>query len=431
MINELIIKTEKTEEPNVVLITVTVSQNDLEFYLNNAFIKLRSKYDILGFRQGRAPRYAIERSYGKEVFTEEAVNNLMPVAFNEMKNRIDCDVAVFGEVNYLQVGSGKDLIFTVRAAVKPVVILGQYKGLKYRKEDTTVSEDELTAGIDKDRKSESTTRRVDRPARNGDQIVLDFKGYTDGIPFDGGEAEGYVFEIGSHTFIPGFEEQLIGAEADKPLNVNVIFPEDYHAENLKGKPALFECMIHEVREIVLPEADDDFAKAMGYESLAEYRESVLNELTEKKEKDANDRMEQSLIEMAVANADFHIPEMIAEKYTEENMISFERQLNAQGINLDMYLEYVGKTMETFREEAREAAINQVSGNRVLSAIAEAENFVISQSRVDKAIEDLAADYSMPVDEYRNIIGEEGVAGVANNLKIDDAIALLVSSSVEE
>lgn len=426
MEKELIIKSSKTEEPNVVLLTITVSKEDVEIYLQKVYRKNVRNYIIPGYREGKAPRKIIEKIYGNNVFVEEALNMLVPEVIGEVNNTIN--LLAIGEVEPLQAGNGIDFIFTIKAVTELDVALGQYKGLTYQKKDIVVTDEEIDDEIQKDLKKDSTTRRVDRQARSGDQIVLDFKGYVDGRAFEGGEGYDYPLILGSNTFIPGFEEQLIGVKASESTYVNVVFPKDYHSEDLKGKAAIFECTIHSVNEIVIPKADDEFANSRGFESFVTYKEKVKDALQEKKREEAIEDTNQTIIDKAVDNAVMHVPEMLIDDVSALKWDEFEQNLKNQGLSVEQYFEFLGKTQEELMTELRSVALHDIRTRFTLLAIAQKENIIVTEDEMKKEVEQISKNYGLSVEDTMHAISMDELKDGLLRYK---AVNLVINSAAVE
>lgn len=426
MVKEMIIQCSKTEEPNVVLLTVTVSKEDVEKYLQKVYLKTKRNYNIPGFREGKAPRLMIEKCHGSNVFLEEAVNMLIPEVLNEVRSDNTLKLLTIGEMDFLQAGNGVDLILTIKAVTEIDVVLGQYKGLPYQKKDTAVTEEEIADEIMKDLREDSVTRTVDRQARPGDQVTLNYKGYVDGVAFDGGEAYDYPLVLGSGTFIPGFEEQLIGVKASEAVNVNVVYPKDYSTEELKGKAAVFECTILSVSEIVLPKADDRFANDRGYASFAAYKEAVKNDLQAKKREDAvNDKI-QTVTDMAVDNADMHIPEMLIDEESKQKWRAFEQTLENHGLSIEQYLESHGISEKKLMADCRRSALHDIRIRCTLTAIARKENIAVTEDEMKKEAEEISKEYGLPVED---VMGAISMDELKDGLLREKAADLIVNSAV--
>ena len=336
------------------------------------------------------------------------------------------------KIEVTQIEKGQPFIFTAEVAVKPEVTLGEYKGLEVPKADLTVTDEEIDAEVDKEREKNSRMIDVDdRAVANGDSIKLDFDGSVDGVPFEGGKAENYDLVIGSGSFIPGFEEQLVGAEIGKELDVNVTFPEEYHAKELAGKAAVFKCKVNEIKVKELPEADDDFAQDVSeFDTLAEYKEDIKKRLTEKKETEAKNAKETAALEKAVENAQMDIPAAMIDNQVRQMADDFARRIQSQGISLEQYLQFTGMTADKLLDQMRPEAEKRIKNSLVLEAIAKAESFEISDEKVEEEINKMAETYKMEADKVKELLGEAGVAQMKNDLGIQEAVNFLRDSAVE-
>lgn len=385
-----------------------------------------------GFRKGKAPRQLIEKMYGAGIFYEDAANEVIPAAYDREVAECDLELVSRPKIEITQIEEGKPFIFTAEVAVKPEVTLGEYKGLEVPKSDTAVSDEEIQAEVDKEREKNSRMIDVDdRAVADGDSIKLDFDGSVDGVPFEGGKAENYDLTIGSGSFIPGFEEQLVGAELGKELDVNVTFPEDYHAKELAGKAAVFKCKVNEIKVKELPEADDDFAQDVSeFDTLAEYQEDIRKKLTEKKETEAKNAKETAALEKAVENAQMDIPEAMIDNQVRQMADDFARRIQSQGISLEQYLQFTGMTADKLLEQMRPEAEKRIKNTLVLEAIAKAEGIEAGDDKVEEEIKKMAEMYKMEAENVKNMLGEQGVEQIRHDLAIQEAVNLLRDSAAE-
>lgn len=419
-------------EHNMVKLTIEVSADEFEKAMQSAYVKNKGRINIPGFRRGKAPRQMIEKMYGAAIFYEDAANEIIPSAYDREVAECDLELVSQPKIEVTQIEKGQPFIFTAEVAVKPEVTLGEYKGLEVPKADLTVTDEEIDAEVDKEREKNSRMIDVDdRAVANGDSIKLDFDGSVDGVPFEGGKAENYDLVIGSGSFIPGFEEQLIGAEIGKELDVNVTFPEEYHAENLAGKAAVFKCRVNEIKVKELPEADDDFAQDVSeFDTLAEYKEDIKKRLTEKKETEAKNAKETAALEKAVENAQMDIPAAMIDNQVRQMADDFARRIQSQGISLEQYLQFTGMTADKLLDQMRPEAEKRIKNSLVLEAIAKAESFEISDEKVEEEINKMAETYKMEADKVKELLGEAGVAQMKNDLGIQEAVNFLRDSAVE-
>ena len=354
-------------EKNMAKLTVEVGADELEKAIEKAYQKQKKQISIPGFRKGKVPRQMVEKMYGKEVFYEDAANELIPDAYDKALSECEEDIVSSPKIEVTQIEAGKPFIFTATVALKPEVKLGKYKGLKIDKIDAEVTEEEIDAEINKERENNARNITVeDRPVKDGDMTTLDFEGFVDGVPFEGGKGENYPLTIGSGAFIPGFEEQLVGAEVGKEVEVNVTFPEDYQAAELKGKAAVFKCTVKEIREKELPELDDEFASEVSeFDTLAEYREDVKKNLTEKKQKDAKNAREDAAIKAAVEVAEMEIPDAMLETQQRQMVDEFAQRITMQGLSMEQYFQFTGTNYQKMVEQVKpQARADQIpSGTR--------------------------------------------------------------------
>ena len=419
-------------EHNMVKLTIEVSADEFEKAMQSAYVKNKGRINIPGFRRGKAPRQMIEKMYGAAIFYEDAANEIIPSAYDREVAECDLELVSQPKIEVTQIEKGQPFIFTAEVAVKPEVTLGEYKGLEVPKADLTVTDEEIDAEVDKEREKNSRMIDVDdRAVANGDSIKLDFDGSVDGVPFEGGKAENYDLVIGSGSFIPGFEEQLVGAEIGKELDVNVTFPEEYHAKELAGKAAVFKCKVNEIKVKELPEADDDFAQDVSeFDTLAEYKEDIKKRLTEKKETEAKNAKETAALEKAVENAQMDIPAAMIDNQVRQMADDFARRIQSQGISLEQYLQFTGMTADKLLDQMRPEAEKRIKNSLVLEAIAKAESFEISDEKVEEEINKMAESYKMEADKVKELLGEAGVAQMKNDLGSQEAVNFLRDSAVE-
>ena len=334
-------------EKNMAKLTIEVSAEELEKALQGAYLKQKHNISIPGFRKGKVPRAMIEKMYGAGIFYEDAANALIPQAYSDAVAESKLDVVSQPEISVSQIEKGKPFIFTAEVAVKPEVTLGEYKGLEVPKSDLTVTDEEVDAELQKEREKNGRTITVeDRGAEMGDKVTIDFEGSIDGEPFEGGSGKDYPLTLGSNTFIPGFEEQLTGAKPEDVVDVNVTFPEDYNAEELKGKAAVFKCTVHKIEAKELPELDDDFAKDVSeFDTLDEYKADIRSGLEKKKEEEAKRAKEDAAVEKAIANAEMDIPDAMIKTQASNMVDNFARRLQSQGMTLEQYMQYLGQTID--------------------------------------------------------------------------------------
>ena len=365
-------------EHNMAKLTVEVAAEDVEKALQAAYLKQRKQINIPGFRKGKVPRQMIEKMYGPEVFYDEAANNMIPDAYAKAYDESELDIVSQPKIEVVQMEKGKPFIFTAEVATKPEVTLGDYKGLKVDKVSTRVTQKEVDEEIEKERERNARTIEVtDRAVQDKDEVTLDFEGFVDGVAFEGGKGEDYPLTIGSGSFIPGFEEQLIGAEIDKEVEVNVTFPKEYHSEELAGKDATFKCTVHTIKAKELPELDDEFASEVSEcETMDAYRAEVKKNIKERKERTGKEKKENQAVDQAIENAQMDIPEAMIEFQVRQMADDFARRIQQQGLTVEQYFQFTGMTAEKMLEEMRPQAEKSIKTRLVLEAIVKAENIEV-------------------------------------------------------
>lgn len=420
-------------EGNMAKLTIEASAEEFEAAVEKAYQKNKNKLSVPGFRKGKVPRKMIEQMYGKEIFFEDAANFVIPSAYAKAVDECTEEIVSQPTIDVVQVEAGKPFIFTAEVALKPEVTLGKYKGVEVEKADTTVTEEEVNAAIDKERESNARTISIEnRAVKDGDMTVLDFEGFVDGVTFEGGKGENYPLTIGSNTFIPGFEEQLIGAELNKETEVNVTFPEDYQAPELAGKPAVFKCTIKEIKEKQLPELDDEFASEVSeFDTLAEYKEDVKKNLTEKKEAEAKNAKEDKVVDAIIADAKMDIPEAMIATQQRQMADDFAQRIQMQGISIDQYFQFTGLTREAFLEQMKPQAEKRIKSRLVLEAVAKAENMEASEDEYKAEIKRMAEAYQMEEDKLAEMIGNFEEKSIKEDLCIKKAVDFVVENAVEK
>lgn len=420
-------------EGNMAKLTIEASAEEFEQAIEKAYQKNKNKLSIPGFRKGKVPRKMIEQMYGKEIFYEDAANIVIPSAYAKAVDECTEEIVSQPTVDIVQAEAGKPFIFTAEVALKPEVTLGMYKGVEVEKTDVAVTDEEVDAAIDRERENNARTISVeDRAVRDGDMTIIDYEGFVDGESFEGGKDEDYPLTIGSGTFIPGFEEQLIGAELDKEVEVNVTFPEDYQASELAGKPAVFKCIVKEIKEKELPELDDEFASEVSeFDTLAEYREDVKKNLTERKEAEAKAAKEEKVVEAIIADAKMDIPEAMLATQQRSMADDFAQRIRMQGITIDQYFQFTGLTREAFLEQLRPQAEERIKSRLVLEAVAKAENLEASDEEYTAEIKKMAEAYQMDEDKITEMIGEFEQKSIKEDICIRKALELAVESAVEK
>ena len=426
------VQVEKLEK-NMAKLTIEVPAEEFDKAVQSVYQRNKNKFSIPGFRKGKVPRHMIEKMYGAGVFYEEAVNDLLPMAYENGVNESGLEVVSRPEIDVTQVEAGKPMVFTAVVAVKPQVTLGQYKGLEVAAADVTVSDDEVLEEIKKEQEKNATVITVeDRAIVDGDTAVIDFEGFCDGVPFEGGKGEAFPLVIGSGQFIPGFEEQLVGKNTGDEVEVNVTFPTPYQAKELEGKDAMFKVKINEVKGKILPELDDEFASEVSdFETMDEYRADVAKKLAEKKADAAKQEKEDRVVDMAAANAEMEIPEAMVNTRAEDQVDDFARRLQSQGLSMEQYMQYTGATREQLVEQSKEQAEKSIRIRLMLEAVAAAENIEVSEAEVDAEFEKMAQSYGMEVENVKNFFGEKEIGQIKTDLAVQKAVDLLVAEAVEK
>ena len=375
----------------------------------------------------------IEKMYGPEVFYDEAANRMISEAYAKAYDESELEIASQPKIDIVQLEKGKSFIFTAEVAVKPEVKLGEYKGLKVDKYSTRVTQKEVDEEIEKVREQHARIVEVtDRAVADKDDVTLDFEGFVDGVAFEGGKGENYPLTIGSGSFIPGFEEQLIGAEIDKEVEVKVTFPEDYHSEDLKGKEAVFKCTVHAIRAKELPEVDDEFASDVSEkaETLDAYRAEVKAQIKERKENEGKAKKEDQAVEQAVANAEIDLPEPMVDLQAKQMADDFARRIMQQGLSVEQYFQFTGLSEEKMMEELKPQAEKRIRTRLVLEAIVAAENIEVSDERLDEELVKMAESYKMEVEKLKEFMGENEKKQMKEDIAVQDAVTLIVDASVE-
>ena len=420
-------------EKNMAKLTIEVGADELDKAIESAYQKQKGKISIPGFRKGKVPRQVVEKMYGKEVFYEDAANILIPDAYEKALDECEEDIVSSPKIDVTQLEAGKPFIFTAEVALKPEVKLGKYKGVKVEKADVVVTDEEVDEVIEKERENNARNITVeDRAVKDGDMTVIDFEGFVDGEAFDGGKGENYPLTIGSGAFIPGFEEQLVGSEIGKEVEVNVTFPEDYHAENLKGKAAVFKCTVKEIKEKELPELDDEFASEVSeFETLTEYKEDVKKNLEEKKMKEAKENKEREAVEAVVDLSEMDIPEAMVETQQRQMVDEFAQRITMQGLSMEQYFQFTGTSYQQMLENVKPQAEKRIQSRLVLEAIAEAEKIEVTDEDFEKEIETMAEVYQMDASKVKEMLGEKEMKNIRQDLAVKKAAEFVVENAKEK
>lgn len=420
------------QEKNMAKLTIEVSAEEFGAALEKAYQKNKAKINVPGFRKGKAPRKMIEKMYGAGIFYEDAANIVIPEAYSKAAKECGEEIVSQPEISVSQIEEGKAFIFTAEVALKPAVVLGDYKGLEVEKSVIEVTDEEVEKEVNKERENNSRMIDVDdRAVEKGDMIKLDFDGSVDGVPFEGGKAENYPLTIGSGSFIPGFEDQLIGAKIGEEVEVSVTFPEEYHAAELKGKPAVFKCKVNEIKVKELPEADDEFAKDVSeFDTMDEYKADIRSKLAEKKEAQAKREKQNKAVEKAVANAQMDIPDAMVTEQVRRMADDFARRLQSQGLTVDQYMQFTGMTADKLLDQMRPEALKRIQNSLVLEAIAKTENIEVSDEKVDEEIAKMAAAYKMEADKLKELMGDAEKEQMKADLAIQAAVEMIADAAVE-
>lgn len=421
-------------ENNMAKLTIEVPAEELEKAIEGAYQKNRGRISIPGFRKGKAPRKMIEQMYGREVFYEDAANDLIPDAYEKAYDECEEEIVSSPQIDVVQLEAGKPFIFTAEVALKPEVTLGQYKGVKVDKADLEVKSDEVTAEIDKERDKNSRTVDItDRPVKDGDVATIDFEGFMDGVAFDGGKGSDYPLTIGSHAFIPGFEEELIGAEIGVETEVNVTFPEDYQAEELAGKPAVFKCTVKRLQEKQMPELDDDFVGEVSEESdtVEEYREEIKKKLEKRKADEAKAVKEDAVIDAIIADAKMDIPEAMIETQQRQMVQDYAQRMQSQGISMEQYMQFTGMTRDMLLEQVKPQVMKKIQSRLVLEAVAAAEGIQVTEEEIAEELKTMGEAYQMEPEKVEELLGENGREQVKGDISVRKAVDFVVENAVEE
>ena len=416
-------------ENNMAKLTIEVAAEEFVAATKKAYNKNKNQISVQGFRKGKAPQALIEKLYGASIFYEDAANDLIPGAYEAAAKESGLDITSYPSIDVVQVEKGKPFIFTAEVALRPDVELGEYKGVEIEKVSAEVTEEDIEAEIKKVQEQNAREVTVDRPAENGDTVMIDYEGSVDGELFEGGSAEGYGLVLGSGSFIPGFEDQLVGASAGADVDVHVTFPEAYHAEDLAGKEALFKVKVHEVKAKDYPIVDDEFAQDVSdFDTLEEYKEDLKKNLAEKKVQEAKAEKQQKVMDVVVANAKMDIPEAMVRKSTDDMMNQYAQELGAQGLSMDVYFKYTGMTPQQLAEQLKPQALANIKNRLVLDAIVAAENIEITDEEIEAEIQRLAESWNMEADKVREYMDTDLMR---NDMSAQKALEMITDAAVEK
>jgi trigger factor len=420
-------------EGSMAKLTIEVPAEDFEKAIEKAYQKQKGQISIPGFRKGKATRAVIEKMYGKEVFYDEAVNIVIPDAYEKAYDECGEDIVSSPKISVVQAEAGKPVIFTAEVALKPPVTLGQYKGVEVDKLDVTVSDEEVEAELKRQQEMQARYETItDRPVKDGDQIILDFEGFVDGVAFEGGKGTNYSLGIGSGQFIPGFEEALVGAELEKEVDVNVTFPEDYQESSLAGKPAVFKCTVHEIKEKQVPELNDELASDVSeFDTVAEWRESVKADLETKKISDVKAAKQDAVVDAIVENATLEIPAAMLETEQRSMVNEFAQRITSQGLSFDQYMQFTGMTAEKMLEQVKPQAESRIKSRLVLEAVAAAENLEVTEEDFEAEVKTMAEAYALDVAKIKEMMGEDGEKQIRADILIKKALEFVADAAVEK
>ena len=420
-------------EKNMAKLTIEVSAEDFEKALQKAYEKNKNKIAVNGFRKGKVPRAVIEKVYGAGVFYEDAANAIIPDAYAKAADESELEIVSQPKIDVVQIEAGKPFIFEATVAVKPEVELGQYKGVEVAKCDTDVTDADVEEELKKAQDKNSRIVTVeDRAVKDGDMTTIDFEGFVDGEAFEGGKGEDYPLTIGSHSFIDNFEEQIIGMNIGDEKEINVTFPEEYHAEELKGKPAMFKVKVKEIKEKVLPELDDDFAQDVSdFDTLAEYKEDLKKNITVRKENEAKAKKEDEAIAKIIEDSKMDIPDAMVDTQVNRMVEDFAQRLQQQGLSVEQYFQYTGMTADKIMEEMKPEAVKRIQSRLVLEAVVKAENIETSEEDFEAELKKMAETYKMELDQIKEFMGDYEKKQIKEDLAIQKAIEVITGSVVEK
>lgn len=424
---------ENLEEKNMVKLVIESTAEEFEAGLNTAYNKNKSKISLPGFRKGKAPRKMIEKMYGAEVFYEDAANSIIPEAYAKAADECGLELVSQPKINVTQLEAGKPFIFEAVVATKPEVELGQYKGVEVTKADTEATDADVEEELKRVQDQNSRTVSVaDRAVKDGDNTVIDFEGFVDGVAFEGGKGTDYPLTIGSHSFIDTFEEQIIGMNIGDEKEINVTFPEEYHVDELKGKPAMFKVSVKEIKEKQLPELNDEFAQDVSdFDTLAEYKDDLKKKIAERKESEAKAKKESEAIEKVVEAAKMDIPQAMIDTQVNRMLEDFAMRLQQQGLSVEQYFQYTGMTADKIMEEMKPEAVKRIKNSLVLEAVAKAENIEVSEEEFEAELQKMADMYKMEIEKIKEFMQDAEAKQMKDDIAIQKAVELIVSSAVEK
>lgn len=424
------VKVEQLEEKNMIKLTVEVPAEKFDAAIQKAYNHDKNRFNIPGFRKGKAPLQMFEKMYGLGMFYDAAANTVINESYPDAVKESKEEIVSNPKIDVVQIEKGKDFIYTAEVATKPEITLGEYKGLEIKKPDTEVTDEDINKELENARNRAARKVEVtDRPVKDGDETVIDFKGFVDGKPFEGGEGEDYPLTIGSHQFIEGFEEQLIGKNLNEKNEINVTFPEEYHVADLAGKPATFEVTVKKITEKQLPELNDEFADNVSdFSTLEEYKADLKKKIGERKEREAKTQTENEAVDKAIEHATIELPKAMVDTEARGIVDEYAQRLRSQGLNLADYMKYTGQTMDKLLEQVTPDAEKRIKTRLVLEKVAEAENIQVSDEDYNSQIEKMAADYNTDAEKFKKFIDESQETQIKEDMKVQKAIDLLVDQA---
>lgn len=426
-------KVENMEEKNMVKLVIEATAEEFEAGLNTAFNKNKNKISVPGFRKGKAPRKMVEKLYGAEIFYEDAANAIIPDAYAKAADESELEIVSQPKIDVVQIEAGKPFIFEATVAVKPEVELGQYKGIEVAKCDTDVTDADVEEELKKAQDKNSRIVTVeDRAVKDGDMTTIDFEGFVDGEAFEGGKGEDYPLTIGSHSFIDNFEEQIIGMNIGDEKEINVTFPEEYHVDDLKGKPAMFKVSVKEIKEKQLPELNDEFAQDVSdFDTIAEYKDDLKNKIADRKSREAKAKQEDEAIAKIIEDSKMDIPDAMVDTQVNRMVEDFAQRLQQQGLSVEQYFQYTGMTADKIMEEMKPEAVKRIQSRLVLEAVVKAENIETSEEDFEAELKKMAETYKMELDQIKEFMGDYEKKQIKEDLAIQKAIEVITGSVVEK
>lgn len=420
-------------EKNMAKLTIEVSTEELDVAIQTAYKKQRNKINVPGFRKGKVPRPMIEKMYGVEIFYDDAANVLIPDAYAKAYDESGLDIVSQPKVDVVQIEKGKPFIFTAEVALKPEVTLGEYKEIAVDKIVNRVTAKEVEEKLVQEQtKSARTINVEDRAVKDGDEVVLDFEGFVDDVAFEGGKGENHSLTIGSNSFIPGFEEQLVGAEKEKEVEVKVTFPEDYNAKELASKEAVFKCTVHEIKAKELPELDDEFAAEVSeFDTLEAYKASIKESIKEQKVSEGKRKQEDQAIDQVIENAQMDIPEPMIDAQVRQMAEDFAQRIQQQGLSVEQYFQFTGMTAEKMLEELKPQAVKRIQTRLVLEEIVKAEKIEVSEERLEEELKKMSEAYKMEMDKLKELLGEKEKEQMMSDIAVQEAVTFVVEHTVDK